>query len=383
MTIGPSTLLVSIPITEWTLIALSTVVIIARVYLRLVIQKRKLLDSDMWMIAAWLAGICVASFCVTYVHMGVMEPWVDLSLEEYDGSREDKEFILMLLWVCALPFFTAFYLCKAALLAVYRQVIPVFMHKRRMFLWVTVVYVVLSYIVTMVLPFCVCIPVTRFWSLEPDEQCPHDAAATYLKTSWALHFVGDVFIFVLPWLIVPDLMIKGWLRVGVYLTFLLGIINMVISIIRFHELILIGAKKKTSIVEAHFWNTLDLYLGLVIACLPSLRPYFNLAANSRAFNSIRGKGTNSSSRYTTDSIQKPEKARIAQDQSGISPVRPVRQLSQSSREFDLEACRDSSETYDEAKNKALEIELARVRTRAREASDLDGKELMIKGNKLA
>lgn len=45
-------------------------------------------------------------------------------------------------------------------------------------------------------------------------------------------------------------MIKGWLRVGVYLTFLLGIINMVISIIRFHELFILGANRKVSIVEA-------------------------------------------------------------------------------------------------------------------------------------
>ncbi|KAF5565802.1 integral membrane protein [Fusarium phyllophilum] len=365
MAIGPSTLL----ITEWTLIALSTVVIIARIYLRLVIQKRSLMDSDIWMLLAWAAGITVASFCVTYVHMGVMEPWVDSTLKDYEGTRKDKEFVLKLLWICALPFFTAFYLCKAALLAVYRQVIPVHMHKRRMFLWATALYVALSYIVTMVLPFCVCIPVTRFWSLEPDNKCPRNAAMMFLKTSWALHFAGDVFIFILPWLIVPDLMIKGWLRVGVYLTFLLGIINMVISIIRFHELFIAGAHRKVSIVEAHFWNTLDLYLGLVIACLPSLRPYFNLAANSRAFNSIRGKGTNQSSRYTTDSIQKPEAARLTQDQSGISPSRPIRRLSHSSRDFDLESCAGSSDSHEDAKNKAFEIELARVRTRAREASD--------------
>ncbi|RKL23217.1 hypothetical protein BFJ68_g1423 [Fusarium oxysporum] len=204
----------------------------------------------------------------------------------------------------------------------------------------------------MVLPFCVCIPVTRFWSLEPDNECPHNAA-----------------IFILPWLIVPDLMIKGWLRVGVYLTFLLGIINMVISIVRFNELFIAGANRKVSIVEAHFWNTLDLYLGLVIACLPSLRPYFNLAANSRAFSSIRGKGTSQGSRYTTDSIQKPEAARLAQDQSGISPSRPIRRSSRSSRDFDLESCADSSDSHEDAKNKAFEIELARVRTRAREASD--------------
>jgi hypothetical protein len=53
-------------------------------------------------------------------------------------------------------------------------------------------------------------------------------------------------------------MIKGWLRVGVYLTFLLGIINMVISVVRFHELFIAGANRKVSIVEARKFLTLTL-----------------------------------------------------------------------------------------------------------------------------
>jgi hypothetical protein len=65
-------------------------------------------------------------------------------------------------------------------------------------------------------------------------------------------------VFILPWLIVPDLMIKGWLRVGVYLTFLLGIINMVISIVRFNELFIAGANRKVSIVEARTFLTQSL-----------------------------------------------------------------------------------------------------------------------------
>ncbi|KAM0343521.1 hypothetical protein ACHAPU_008416 [Fusarium lateritium] len=81
-------------ISEWTLIALSTIVIVARVYLRLVIQKRKLLMSDIWMVFAWLMGIVVASFCITYVHMGLMEQDVDYSLANYKGSADDKKFVL-------------------------------------------------------------------------------------------------------------------------------------------------------------------------------------------------------------------------------------------------------------------------------------------------
>lgn len=81
-------------ISEWTLISLSTLVIAARIYLRLVIQKRPLLSSDIVMASAWAMGIVVASFCLTYVHMGVMEPNINYSLKDYDGTEDDKQFIL-------------------------------------------------------------------------------------------------------------------------------------------------------------------------------------------------------------------------------------------------------------------------------------------------
>lgn len=39
-------------------------------------------------------GIIVASFCITYVHMGVMEPSVDMTLETWKGSPDEKWLIL-------------------------------------------------------------------------------------------------------------------------------------------------------------------------------------------------------------------------------------------------------------------------------------------------
>ncbi|SPJ78625.1 related to integral membrane protein [Fusarium torulosum] len=291
---GASALLIS----EWTLISLSTFVIAARIYLRLVIQKRRLLSSDIVMASAWAMGIVVASFCITYVHMGVMEPDIDYSLKNYDGTEDDKRFIHKLLWISSLPFLASFYICKAALLCVYHQVIPIFMTKRRWFLWATVTFVILSFITTIVLIFTVCTPVSRFWSLDPDLKCPASSLAVFVRTTWALNFASDILIFVLPWLIVPDLMIKGYLRIGVYLTFLLGLINMTMSVVRYTKLYTDENFGKKSLVATHFWNSLDLYIGLVIACLPALRPYFSLAAESRAISYVKGKTSTRGSQYT-------------------------------------------------------------------------------------
>lgn len=81
-------------ITEWTLISLSTIVIAARIWLRLGLQKQRLLGSDVWMTAAWAMGIITASFCITYVHMGVMEDGIAPDLSNFEASDERKKTIL-------------------------------------------------------------------------------------------------------------------------------------------------------------------------------------------------------------------------------------------------------------------------------------------------
>lgn len=249
------------------------------------------------MTAAWAMGIVVAAFCITFIRLGVMERDIYPSLINYDGTKEDKQHVRKLLWICTLPFLTAFYLCKAALLCVYLQVIPIFMIKRRMFLWATIIFVGLSYLITIIMFFTTCTPISRYWTLDPNRQCPISSWMVFARTSWALNFAGDIFIFALPWLIVPDLMVKGWLRAGIYFTFLLGVINMVITIVRFVKLYGGRNEGELSLVTIHFWNSLDLYLGLVIACLPSLRPYFTLATESRAFSYVKGKTSSHASRY--------------------------------------------------------------------------------------
>nr|CEG05317.1 unnamed protein product [Fusarium clavum] len=190
------------------------------------------------MMAAWAMGIIVASFCITYVHMGVMKHGIAPTLNNYGGSDRDKQ----LLWISTLPFATAFYLCKAALLCVYHKVIPLFMVKRRTFLRAAVIYVCSSFCATIVLPFTTCTPVSRFWALDPERRCFASAVVAFLNTAWILNLSSDVF---------------------------------------------------------NFWNSLDLYTGLVIVCLPSLRPYFPLAAESRALNYMKSNTIIGSGRYTS------------------------------------------------------------------------------------
>ncbi|KAI6749554.1 hypothetical protein HG530_014968 [Fusarium avenaceum] len=147
--------------TQWTLIFIATGVIVARLYLRLILQKRRLLISDLFMCAGWCSAVALASFDIVFYRMGVLRQGVTLGLVGFEGTAEEAERFYKLNYIANYPFFTTFYLAKAALLAVYHQVFPTFMVKRRRFLWATVIYVALSFVISMLLLSVTCLPIWR------------------------------------------------------------------------------------------------------------------------------------------------------------------------------------------------------------------------------
>lgn len=80
--------------TQWTLVFIAALVIGARLYLRLLIQRRKLLNSDILMCAAWVAGIGSASFDIVLLRLGALEPDVATVLEQFHGTPEVIQLIL-------------------------------------------------------------------------------------------------------------------------------------------------------------------------------------------------------------------------------------------------------------------------------------------------
>ncbi|KAL6361027.1 hypothetical protein LRP88_04489 [Fusarium phalaenopsidis] len=236
---GPAAILAS----QWTLIVVATAVIAARIYLRLKIQNRRMLYSDIIMCTAWVFAIITAAFGPVFASKGALDPDVHTSLEGYKGGVEDLKLVLQLFFAVNFPFYTTFYLCKAALLAVYLQVFPEFMVKRRIFLWVTIVFVVIAYIVTITLIFTICLPLERNWEISVQKSCPGSSYAILFQVGWGLHFLGDL-------------------------------------LVRFIAIQRAGEDYSISLSTIVLWSSLDVNVGLVIACLPSLRPYFGSLGSS-------------------------------------------------------------------------------------------------------
>ncbi|KAI6774974.1 hypothetical protein HG530_001732 [Fusarium avenaceum] len=256
------------------LVIFAIALVAARLNLRLRVQKRNLLLSDKFMIAACISGIITAGFAPAFASLDAFDPKVHTTLQGYSRGVEDLRLILMLLFTSNFPFYTTFYLCKAALLAVYLQAFPDYMVKRRMFLWLTIWFVAISYVVTLLVIFCICVPLDRHWDLNPNRTCSPRTYVITFNVGWGLSFMGDLLVFILPWLIVPAMNVKRTLRLGIYFTFLVGSINMAVSLVRFVMIWKAGADSTISLSTIILWSALDVNIGLVIACLPSLRPYF-------------------------------------------------------------------------------------------------------------
>ncbi|PCD34582.1 hypothetical protein FGRA07_08900 [Fusarium graminearum] len=256
------------------LVVVAVALVAARLNLRLRIQKRRLLLSDKFMVVACISGVISAAFTPAFAALNAFDPKVHSTLQGYNGNGRQLRLILKLLFASNFPFYTTLYLCKAVLLSVYLQAFPEFMVKRRRFLWATIWFIAISYITTILLILCICLPLPRHWDLDADMTCQAWTYAVNFNVGWALSFLGDILVFILPWLIVPALQVKRALRLGIYFTFLLGTVNMAVSLVRFVMIFKAGADSSISLSAIVLWSALDVNMGLVVACLPSLRPYF-------------------------------------------------------------------------------------------------------------
>ncbi|KAH7006783.1 hypothetical protein EDB80DRAFT_576889, partial [Ilyonectria destructans] len=270
--------------TQWTLIFIAALVIGARVYLRLLIQRRKLLNSDILICAAWVAGIGSASFDIVLLRLGALELDVATVLEQFYGTPEVIQLILKisrseskadLFWIRITPLLVTFYLCKAALLAIYLQIFPEFMVKRRIFLSFTIAFVASSFVASILVVYCTCLPLKRNWYVATSHSTFTVLYLTIISKGpeYRISIANDYVVFVLTWLIVVGFDVKRALRLGFASSlghyryrFLLGAL---------HQIVNASDNLSISISSVDYWNSLDLYVGLTVAYLPSLMPYLS------------------------------------------------------------------------------------------------------------
>uniref|UniRef100_A0A4E9EBY3 Rhodopsin domain-containing protein n=1 Tax=Gibberella zeae TaxID=5518 RepID=A0A4E9EBY3_GIBZA len=260
---------------SFTLIAFAAAIIGFRIYHRLRIQKGRLVLSDYFMILALCGAITCASFDVVFWQRDVLRPRMSVGFENYNPGEELVEFIYknpQLSWASEIPFYATVYLCKAILLALYFQIFPPFMGRRRRALWATVFYCGLAYTITLCMQLFSCMPLERHWVISrPITACDWRWQGVVFQVSWALAFLGSLLVLILPFMVVHDLDLTKRSKFCLYFVSLVGVLDIGISLIRFLNVELGDGTEFRSFSTIEFWSALDVNIGLITACLPALR----------------------------------------------------------------------------------------------------------------
>jgi hypothetical protein len=92
--------------------------------------------------------------------------------------------------------------------------------------------------------------------------------------TWALHFSSDIFILILPFPVLRNLRLNWKKKLGLYTTFGFGVLSITAALVRFLTVVVTYPEVPTTNID--LWCAIDSNVGLLVACLPPLRPFLNL-----------------------------------------------------------------------------------------------------------
>ena len=104
--------------------------------------------------------------------------------------------------------------------------------------------------------------------------CGYPSQLRLWITTWALHFSSDVLIFILPLPVIHTLHLSWKKKLGLFVTFGFGVLSITACLLRF--VIVVSTYPNVPMTTIELWCALDSYIGLMVACLPPLRPYLSL-----------------------------------------------------------------------------------------------------------
>ncbi|KAE8318328.1 hypothetical protein BDV41DRAFT_591039 [Aspergillus transmontanensis] len=247
---------------EWALLGICLALVLARLHLRLRIQLKRPILSDYCICLAWLCGIWGAVLDIELKKLRWLSPattWIDFLS---NTPNPDLTIKVMLLHnpecngasnlnrshsLHGSHFLTFLYL-----------------------LWTVAIFSILSFITSILLVLLMCLPQTS----SDHGLCSAKNSFIIWTSTWALHFSSDIFIFCLPFFVLRIIRLAWKRKIALYVTFGFGIFSIGACIGRFLTVVITYPDVPTTTLE--LWCALDVFTGLIVACLPSLRPYLTL-----------------------------------------------------------------------------------------------------------
>ncbi|KAJ4288282.1 hypothetical protein N0V88_007474 [Collariella sp. IMI 366227] len=287
--------------------ALSTLAVLLRCYCRAVVLRSFGAD-DAVMIPAQLLTVASA---------------IAISLESRFGLGRH-------MWLMPdehyIPYMKAFYVSVVVYnIAVCLTKISILLQYRRIFsntILRKIILAGLAFLICWGITLCfllplVCIPVAAFWDRDINGFCLNQPAIWYVMAG--VNVVTDFALFSMPIPVISSLHLPRRQKAMLLIVFTLGIFPCAVSIYRIHTLA--APAGSTDItwdnVDAATFSLLELTVGVIAVCLPTLRPLL-VSAMPRLFGSLLSSGHNKQSGATP--VGAAEQDTVGSDPRGGGPV---------------------------------------------------------------
>ncbi|KAA8572005.1 hypothetical protein MFRU_018g00480 [Monilinia fructicola] len=265
------------------MLVFTTLVVGARVWIRLKLAKGGLGADDWCILVAWVLVVSYNLDPITQVSFGLGQHVWDLPADtNFSASLELYYFGEMLYFVCVA-------VTKVAILILYLRLAT--SRTLRMLIYGVMVFVVLTSFSCVVATIFQCTPIPKAWEYPPTSNgsCIHVNSMFYANAG--LDIFQDCIIYVLPMRMLYYIQIPKRQKYALMIVFAVGGFVVVTGAIRLYYLQ--GAQSSSDLpydnVGGAIWSCIECNIGVVCASLPHFKPLFD-----RYFPTLMGRSLGAS-----------------------------------------------------------------------------------------
>ncbi|KAJ0331740.1 hypothetical protein COL5a_002408 [Colletotrichum fioriniae] len=293
---------------------LSTAAVSLRVYTRVKMLRTFGLDDSVMVVAQmFLIGSAVA--------IGLESKW-GLGFHSWVPPPEDYVPYMKSFYTSIIVYNIATCLVKVSILLQYRRIFAIDI-MQKLTLWGLAFMISWTAMLSFLLPM-MCLPVAAFWDSTIEGRCIDFLAIWY--TMAGVNLVADFAIFSMPIPVINSLQLPRKQKRMLLVVFCLGFFTCIISALRIRTLRVAADTKDPywDNVDAATWSFLEVAIGILAACLPTLRPIF-VTLLPRLFNasSLQFRSSGRPSKYGNPYAQASEGNNRASFMRGLGIHRPM------------------------------------------------------------
>ncbi|RDW63557.1 hypothetical protein BP6252_11102 [Coleophoma cylindrospora] len=224
---------------EWALFTLAVIMVTIRLIVRVRIQRRKLLLSDIFLVVSVIDAMGLIICDTQSYRLGAMGGSAFTSADS--GAAELQQEVTL------------------------SKLFPVTKPRLRKALYAVFTFTASAFVCTAFLDTFWCgSDVASNWSTEADACSTFNSLAVF-QIDWSTNITSDVMIFLLPFPLLRELRLKPRQIIGLAITFALGAITMAISIARF-----ISVQATSLYNTLYVWSMAEMAVAIIVVSLPAL-----------------------------------------------------------------------------------------------------------------